>query len=88
VLFVAHDSVLAAGRYTPFAGTVDPVTVSKPVDSEVLVSPPGELIPVEPLIVTGIYTTTQVEPLGTVTVTPDATEIGPALLAFDPLGIE
>jgi len=77
VLFVVQASVLVAGRYIPFAGTTEPVALKS-----------GESIPFVPSIVTGIYTTTQVEPLGTVTVTPDATAIGPALLAFDPLGIE
>jgi hypothetical protein len=35
-----------------------------------------------------VYTTVQVEPLGTVTVTPEFTVTGPALIAFEPLGIE
>ena len=43
-------------------------------------------MPLVPLIVTGLilihYTTVQFEPGGTVTVTPDATVIGPAVKAI------
>ncbi len=46
----------------------------------------GVVIPVVPLIVTGIililYTTVHTDPAGTVTLTPAATVIGPAVIAF------
>jgi hypothetical protein len=52
----------------------------------------GVVIPVVPLIVTGIilifYTTVHVDPLGIVTVTPALTVIGPAVIAFLVDGIE
>jgi len=46
----------------------------------------GVTTPVVPLIVTGIililYTTVHVDPLGTVTVTPESIVTGPAVIAF------
>ena len=52
----------------------------------------GVVIPVVPLIVTGIifllYTTVQTDPLGMVTITPALTVIGPAVIAFLVDGIE
>ena len=67
-----------------FAGVTAPAAISAVV-TESSGNPPAEMpvmVP-EPAIEIGmIYTTTQLEPLGIVTVTPEFTVTGPAVTAF------
>lgn len=61
--------------------------VPTPEPATLTVPPAGHTTPLEPLIVTAIYATTQVEPEDTVTVMPEFTVTGPAERPFWPAAI-